>query len=217
MRVALRQALGRAAASVEPASCVRQTAAWPSGMQRPWPGSSGIDVEGVAVVRVRGGGEAELGRQALGDLRPRLPGVVAAMHADVVLLVHALACRAATSRACARSSRPPGSRAASRRAGRGCAASTSAPSSVVSKMPRPWTIAQKRAASSGCGRIAGMPRWPGRLVRRVVPVLAARLAVERAEERPGRAAVAALEHARQPRRRRARARARPSGPRPSRA
>src|SRR5438067_803694 len=36
-----------------------------------------------------GGSEAELRRQALGDLRPRLATVVAAVHADVVLLVHA--------------------------------------------------------------------------------------------------------------------------------
>jgi hypothetical protein len=36
-----------------------------------------------------------------------------------------------------------------------------APSSVVSKMPMPWTIANQRAGSSGCCMIAGTPRWPG--------------------------------------------------------
>ena len=36
-----------------------------------------------------------------------------------------------------------------------------APSSVVSKIPYPWMTAQKRDGSSGCGMIAGSPRWPG--------------------------------------------------------
>ena len=35
------------------------------------------------------------------------------------------------------------------------------PSSVVSKMPKPWTTAQKWDGLSGCGKIAGRPRWPG--------------------------------------------------------
>ena len=46
------------------------------------------DVERVPVVRMRRRGEAELGRQALGDLDPLVAAVVAAVHADVVLLVH---------------------------------------------------------------------------------------------------------------------------------
>jgi hypothetical protein len=36
-----------------------------------------------------------------------------------------------------------------------------AESSVVSKMPMPWITTQKCSGSVGCGRIAGMPRWPG--------------------------------------------------------
>src|SRR5205085_7646897 len=46
-------------------------------------------VEGVAIVRMHRRGEAELARQAVGDLEPRMAAVVAAVHADVVLLVHA--------------------------------------------------------------------------------------------------------------------------------
>ena len=42
-------------------------------------------------MRMRGGGEAELARQALGDLGPRLAPVVAPVDADVVLLVHPVA------------------------------------------------------------------------------------------------------------------------------
>ena len=58
------------------------------------------DVEGVLVVRMRGGGEPELGRQAFGDLRPRTAGVVAAVHADVVLLVHAVRGRVTSTSLC---------------------------------------------------------------------------------------------------------------------
>ena len=75
---------------LEPASCVRQTAAVPVGHAAPVAGVERDHVEAVAVVRVRGGGEAELGRQPVGDLDPGLPGVVAAVHADVVLLVQAV-------------------------------------------------------------------------------------------------------------------------------
>jgi len=35
------------------------------------------------------------------------------------------------------------------------------PSSVVSKTPTPWTIAQKRESSSSSSMSAEMPRWPG--------------------------------------------------------
>ncbi len=47
-------------------------------------------VEGVAVVGMGRRGEPELGRQPLGDLRPRRTGIVRAMHADMILLVHPL-------------------------------------------------------------------------------------------------------------------------------
>jgi hypothetical protein len=43
-------------------------------------------VEAVAVVRVRRGDEAEVGRQAVGDLGPGVAAVVASVHAAVVLL-----------------------------------------------------------------------------------------------------------------------------------
>ena len=45
-------------------------------------------VERVAVVWMRGGREAELARQAIRDLGPRMPAVIAAVHAHVILLVH---------------------------------------------------------------------------------------------------------------------------------
>src|SRR5579862_5762978 len=47
------------------------------------------DVERVAIVRMGGCGEAELGRQPVANLGPRAAGVVAPVHADVVLLVEA--------------------------------------------------------------------------------------------------------------------------------
>ena len=100
--------------------------------------------------------------------------------------------RAASGRAGGRRSRSRRTRAASRLAGRGCAASSSCPSSVVSKKPTPWTIAQKRDGVVGVGHQRRDPEVPRRLVRRVVPVLAPRLLLERRELRQGRAAVAAL-------------------------
>jgi len=48
------------------------------------------DMEGVAVVGMGCSGKPELRRQPFGDLRPRRAGIVRAMHADVVLLVHPL-------------------------------------------------------------------------------------------------------------------------------
>src|SRR5207247_5102584 len=49
------------------------------------------DIERVAIVWMRCRGESELRGQAFGDLGPRLTCIVAAVHADVVLLVHAVA------------------------------------------------------------------------------------------------------------------------------
>ena len=95
-------------------------------------------------------------------------GVVAAVHAAVVLLVHPRWGRRASARACARRSRPPRARAASRRGGPSCAASSVAPSSVVSKTPMPWTIAQKlsrrrrRRTSAPRGRGGPAAGCPGR-------------------------------------------------------
>ena len=69
-----------------------------------------------------------------------------------------------------------------------------APSSVVSKIPKPWTIAQARGLV-GVRKDRGKPRWPGGWF--VGMFHSSRPAArERGLERPGRAAVAALEHAR---------------------
>src|SRR6476659_2562021 len=48
------------------------------------------DVEALAVMRVRGGHEAAVGRQAVRHLGPGPPAVVASVHAAVVLLVEAV-------------------------------------------------------------------------------------------------------------------------------
>ena len=94
-RAARRGARPPAAGRIEPAPARAGVLRAPDGRlavghPAPVPGVERDDVEAVAVVRVRGGGEAELGRQAVGDLDPGLPGVVAAVHADVVLLVQAV-------------------------------------------------------------------------------------------------------------------------------
>ena len=70
-----------------------------------------------------------------------------------------------------------------------------APSSVVSKMPTPCTISPVARRVVRVREDRRHAEMPGRLVRGVVPALAARLALERREQRPGLAAVAALEHA----------------------
>src|SRR3954454_24670833 len=51
------------------------------------------DIEAVAIVRMHGRREAEVARKALRDLGPGLAGVVAPVHAAVVLLVEALSVR----------------------------------------------------------------------------------------------------------------------------
>ena len=124
------------------------------------PGVERDHVERVAVVRVDGGGEAELARQPVGDLGPGVAGVVAAVHADVVLLVEAVAvARGPDEPVHAEADllvrpRPVGAQAAvARRPARAAVG--------VSKAPTPCTIAQKRDGSSGSGMIAEMPRWPG--------------------------------------------------------
>ena len=132
----------RAAARSSPRRAVGQTAALPSGMQRPWPGSSGITSN---VSRSCGcapaanpnsvGSPSEIS-ESRSRRRHRSD---ACRHGSAG---RAGRCRPATSRACGRGRRPPGSPAASRRASPCCGASTRLPSSVVSKMPIPWTIAQ---------------------------------------------------------------------------
>ena len=145
-------------------------------------------------MRVRRCGEAEVARQALGHLRPRAPAVVAAVHAAVVLLVqavtvggrhhelvHAVADLGVLDR-------PVGAQApVARRPGR----------AVV----RGLEDAEPLHDDPEAGRIVGMRQdarqaeMAGRLVGRIVPGRAARLAVERAQQRPGLAAVTALEQA----------------------
>ena len=129
------------------------------------------DVEAVAVVRMRGGREAELGRQAVGDLRPRCGPRRRCGACRRGSAGRGDRGRPATSRACARSSRPRGSRAASRRAGRGCAASTSrrrrSSRRCRSPGPRPRSATGRRGAAAAPaardGRAAG---WRGRSRRR---------------------------------------------------
>ena len=145
-------------------------------------------------MRVRNGCEAEVARQALGDLVPRLAGVVRAMHADVVLLVHALRVGRADELVHAEADilvvgGPVAAQAAVSRA-------HDDPPSSVSNAPIPCTIVKKRSESFALGNEAGDPEVPGRLVGGIVPALAAVLARQGREERPGLAVVAALEDAR---------------------
>ena len=161
-------------------------------------GVAGVErdhVEAVAVVRVRRGGEAEVARQPLGDLDPRAAAVVAAVHAAVVLLVqalvvgrrhHELVHAVADLRVL---ERPVGAQAAVARRPRARRRRSSRRCRSPARPPR------SGPASSGCGRIAGMPRWPGGWFAGSFQLVAAGLAVERAEQRPGGAAVAALEDA----------------------
>src|SRR5207248_9987915 len=151
-------------------------------------------VERVALVRVHRGREAELARQAVGDLEPRLAAVVAAMDADVVLLVHARGVRG-------RAHEPVHAEAALLVRTRPVGAQT-----LVPRCPRLTTVTRLEDADAlhdrpeACvvvavehhGRDAEVA---GRLVRRVVPELAAGLAGKGGEERPGLAAVAALKDA----------------------
>jgi hypothetical protein len=117
-------------------------------------------VERLLVVRVRGGREPELGREALGDLGPGLASVVAAVHADVVLLVHAVAVeRRATS---LWTQKPTSSCSAGQSLRRPLFRGVQVFAlSVVSKRPMPWTIAQKRSSSVGSNISAEIPRCPG--------------------------------------------------------
>src|SRR3954469_14068290 len=152
------------------------------------------DVERLAVVGVRRRGEAEVARQAFGDLVPRLTGVVGAVHADVVLLVHALRV--------GRADELVDAEADVLVVGGPVAAQT-----VVSRRPGRAAVLGLEGADAlhdreeavgvvGLRDEAGDPEMPGRLVRRIVPALAAVLPGERRQQRPGLAVVAALEDAR---------------------
>ena len=184
----------RAAARSQPASRVRQTAALPSGMHAPVAGVERDHVERVAVVRVRARRESELGRQAVRDLRPRQSGVVAPVHPDMVLLVqpvvvgrrhHELVDAVADLGVL---ERPVGAQ------------------TLVAGRPRAAVVRRLEDADAlddrpEAGRIVGVredrgdtevPRW---LVGRIVPRLAAGLALEPAQDLPRLAAVTALEDA----------------------
>ena len=164
-------------------------------------------VEAVAIVRMRGGGEAELGRQAVGDLVPRLPGVVAAVHADVVLLVqavvvarrhhelvHAVADLGVLER-------PVGAQA------RGCAASTSR--AVVGRLEDAEALDHGPEARGivGVRQQAGQAEVAGRLVGRDVPGVAARAGRRACSAATTSARRRGSRTRRSPRRRRARGRA----------
>src|SRR5581483_8788865 len=152
------------------------------------------DVEGVAVVRVRGGGEAELGRKALGDLGPAQSCVVAAVHAYLVLLVHA---RLLDRR---------DAEAVDAVADLGSLEGPVRAEPLVALRPRLRAVVRLEQAVPLDDRpevirivrtLRGLrdPEVPWRLVRRIVPLVAAGLAVERAQQRERLAAVAALEDA----------------------
>src|SRR5262249_9138339 len=85
VRILLWQALGELLPARAGVPCPPDRSL-PVGHRAPAPGIERDGVEGVLVVRVDGGGEAELARQPVADLRPRLRAVVAAVHADMVLL-----------------------------------------------------------------------------------------------------------------------------------
>ncbi len=141
---------------------------------------------------MRGRGEAELGRQPLGDLRPALACVVAPVHPDVVLLVHAVAVdRRADELVDAEADllvRPWPVRAESavaRRPGRG----------VVRRLEQSHSL-DDRPEARRLLRVEherGDAEVAGRLVRRVVPQVAAGFSRERRQQRPVLASVATLE------------------------
>src|SRR5207244_1960175 len=145
----------------------------------PW--IEGDDVERVAVVRVHRGREAELARQPVGDLEPRLAAIVAAMDADVVLLIHArgIGERAhepvhAETDLLVRTG-PVGAETLVPRRPRLAAVTRLEAADALHDRPEPRVV----VAVEHQGRDTEMP---GRLVRRVVPELAARLAGEGGEE-----------------------------------
>src|SRR5947208_12667250 len=151
------------------------------------------DVERLAVVRVRRRGEAEVARQALGDLVPRLAGVVGAVHADVVLLVHALRV--------GRADELVDAEADVLVVGGPVAAEP-----LVPRRPGGAAVLGLEGADAlhdgeeavGVGSVGDEsrdPEMPGRLVGGIVPDLAAVLAGEGGEQRPVLAVVAALEDA----------------------
>ena len=156
MGVVLRQPLGRAAASSSRASCVRQTAAWPSGIVRPCPGSSGMTKN----VSRSCGCTAAAKPNSVGS-----PSVISVQVRPPSSLTGA--CRRgsagtsgrrrpASGRACGRRSRPPRARAASRRAGPRFRGVQVAPPSVVSKSADPLHDRPEAVGVDGVGR--GAPR-----------------------------------------------------------
>ena len=139
-------------------------------------------------------GEAEVAGQALGDLGPRLAGVVGAVHADVVLLVHALRVGRADELVHAEADVL-------------VVGGPVAAQSLVARRPRRAAVLGLERADAlhdreevvrvvRVGDEAGDAEVPRRLVRGIVPALAAVLAGEGRQQRPGLAVVAALEDAR---------------------
>src|SRR2546430_12929872 len=152
------------------------------------------DVERLAVVRVRRRGEAEVAGQPLGDLVPRLAGVVGAVHADVVLLVHALRVGRADELVDAEADVL-------------VVGGPAAAQAAVPRGPRRAAVLGLEGADAlhnreeaigvvGLGDEPGDPEMPGRLVGGIVPALPAVLTGQGRQQRPGLAVVAALEDAR---------------------
>src|SRR4051812_1030896 len=151
------------------------------------------DVEGLAVVRVRRRREPEVTRQPFGDLVPRLAGIVGAVHAYVVLLVHALRV--------GRTDELVDAEADVLVVGGPVAAEP-----LVPRRPGGAAVLGLEGADAlhdgeeavGVGSVGDEsrdPEMPGRLVGGIVPDLAAVLAGEGGEQRPVLAVVAALEDA----------------------
>ena len=143
---------------------------------------------------MRRGGEAEVARQALRDLAPRLAGVVGAMHPDVVLLVHALRVGRADELVHAEADlfvlgRPVAAQPAVPRRPRRTAVLGLERADALHDREEPVGVA-------GLGDEARDPEVPGRLVGGIVPTLAPRLAGESRQQRPGLPVVAALEDSR---------------------
>ncbi len=150
------------------------------------------DVERVAIVWMRCRGESELRGQAFGDLRPRLARVVAAVHADVVLLVHAAVIDGRAHELVHAEadlfvlSRPVGAEATIPRRPR---------LRVVRRLEQPHAL-HDRPEPVGVITVEHQRRdaeMPGRLIRRIVPLVAPGLSGERRQQRPCLAFVAALE------------------------
>jgi hypothetical protein len=137
-------------------------------------------------------GESEFRGQAFGDLRPRLTCIVAAVHADVVLLIHAVAVDGRADELVHAETdlfvlaRPVGAKPAVTRRPRLRVVRRLEQADTLHDRPEPVRVLtvehQRRDAE-----------MTGRLIRRIVPRLASRFSGEGRQQRPCLPFVAALE------------------------